>query len=85
MKQLIYFYYNIGISVRAVHGNIKKPKMLTTIDEFVNQTGMYVCIFESFKIDKSPYMQCEKTIIYEFHLHKDIFIISAKQSQFALF
>lgn len=30
-------------------------------------------------------MQCEKTIIYELHLHKDIFIVSAKQSQFALF
>lgn len=30
-------------------------------------------------------MQCEKAIIYEFHLHKDIFSISAKQSKFALF
>lgn len=28
------------ISVRAVHGNIKKTKILTTIDEFVNQAGM---------------------------------------------
>lgn len=55
MKQLIYFYYKIKISVRAVHGNIKKTKILTTIDEFVNQAGMYVFIFESLKIDKSPY------------------------------
>lgn len=40
MKQLIYFYYKIKISVRAVHGNLKKTKILTTIDEFVNQAGM---------------------------------------------